>query len=174
MRKKTPISPAKKKSPKQEKNKSAGPPSIAKATNRLLVDIRSLHLVLGEITDSLGTKIGKDAKAFTEFINKHASVSKGRRSKQLAIPVQELAELKRLLDGLAVSSNSLPLSTRGLFLVLVSKWDAYVGSVLRWVYGIRPDIINSSGRSILYTELRDIGDMQAARDKIVEDEISTV
>ena len=58
--------------------------------------------------------------------------------------------------------------------MLVSKWDAYMGSILRWVYSIQPDIINSSGRSILYTELRDIGDMEDAREKVVEDEISSV
>jgi hypothetical protein len=169
--------------PKSNKSRSAAEsanekkathvPSVAAVTDRLLRDIRSLQLATSEISETLSKSMTKHAEAFVAFMEEHTTTGK-QDAPSISIPVGRAHEFKRLIDDLAIAVSSLPLSFRGLFLVLISKWDAYIGSILRWVYNVQPEIINSSGRSILYTELRDIGSVSAARSKIVEDEIASV
>src|ERR1700722_5981222 len=69
-------------------------PNIAKITRGLLVDIRGLHLALAEISKSLAAQVKKDAGAFVKFGEKHGLTSKGRGSKELSIPVQEIGEFR--------------------------------------------------------------------------------
>ncbi len=56
----------------------------------------------------------------------------------------------------------------------MARWDAFIGDILRWLYGVHPGSIDKSGRSLSFSELVALGSIDAAREKIVEDEIDTV
>ena len=147
---------------------------VSKVTEQFLSDIRSLQFAQLETTKVLAQTINKHVDNFTSFV-RSVSPSKVTDSEiRFQIPLEKAAEFKRRLHELSASSGSLPLSFRGLFLVLISKWDAYFASLLRWVYSVQPEIINSSGRTISYTDLKEINSINSARDKIIEDEISSV
>jgi hypothetical protein len=117
--------------------------------------------------------VDKHLEAFNAFMKTFPS-EKDDSTRKFMIPVDKGEQLKRLLHDLTSSLGSLPLSHRGLFLVLISKWDAFFGSLLRWVYRVRPEIIDSSARTISFTELKQINSIDLARNKIVEDEVSAV
>ncbi len=112
----------------------------------------------------------------TDFLDRYpVGVDDGQtKEKKLSIPIEKMPELTKLARELAVAVSAFPLSKRGFILVLVSKWDAYVGELLRWVYRVRPEIIDGSTRSILFTDLKDMKSISAARDKIVDDEVAAV
>jgi len=146
------------------------PPQMAAITNQLLTDIRSLQFAKDEVLKVLAGNAKKKAE---QFAAKHG-LDEGDKKITLQIPVEDASEFARQIEDLLIAVKSMPLTLNGLFLVLVSKWDAYIGLVLRWLYTVQPSIINSSGRSILYTELREMGDLAAAREKIVDEEIGSV
>lgn len=168
-------SPKKKAATKKRPNarKQLDKRSIARTTDDLLQDILSIKLAVSNITESLESSVQKQADAFNAFVKKHEA-SRDNNKIEINVPVADVPKLMRLAVDLKIAASSNLLTYRGLFLVLVSKWDAHVGDLLRWIYETRPEILNSSERSIKYSELRKIGNMKAARAKIVEEEVSAV
>jgi hypothetical protein len=148
--------------------------SISQTTRRLLTDISSLGLVMNAVVTPLMENAKKSVDAFAVFVKKYPPVKSSGNQKQISIPVGKGEELNRLVRNMAVSMNSVPLSTRGLFLVLISKWDAFLGSMLRWLYEHEPEIINASGRPIPFSELHNIEDIRIVRERIIDEEISSV
>lgn len=96
------------------------------------------------------------------------------KEKKLTIPLNSIEDFKKLSQDISIAAGSIVMSHRGLFLVLVSQWDAYFGAVLRWIYKARPEIIDSSARAISFSELKQFTSIESAREKIIEDEISVV
>jgi hypothetical protein len=158
-------------------NKSSPPTSDQNSVNRItnifLRDIRSLLFTQEEALKVLNASVEKHTNALQTFLNGLPNEKKDNTIK-VKIPIEKGGELKRLAYDLSASARSLPLAHRGLFLVLVSNWDAYFGSLLRWVYKVRPEIIDNSSRTISFSELKQINSLDAARNKIVEEEISVV
>lgn len=160
--------------PKQIRKPTRQPPTeIGKITNLFLGEIRSLQFAHEETSKVLSASLEKHLSAFTSFLNSFETEKKGTQIK-IAIPVEKAEKLKRLVHDAQSSALSLPLAHRGLFLVLVSKWDAYFGSLLRWVYRVRPEIIDGSARTISFAELKRINSIDDARNRIVEDEVGVV
>jgi hypothetical protein len=149
------------------------PKNVSRITNNFLHEIRSLQFAQEETSKVLNASAVKHRHAFDAFLKAFKSEKEGT-THHFMIPIEKGEELKRIVHDLSSSLGSLPLSHRGLFLVLVSKWDAYFGSVLRWIYRIRPEIIDSSSRTISFSDLKQINSVEMARNKIVEDEISVV
>jgi len=146
--------------------------SVNAITDDFLSEIRSLLFAQEETSKVLMASADKHLDAFTKFVESFPSVKNDSNRKM--IPVEKVEELKRLIHDLRSSIGSLSLSHRGLFLVLISKWDAYFGSLLRWIYRVKPEIIDSSARTISFTELKQINSVDLARSMIVEDEVSVV
>lgn len=148
---------------------------LYKITDKLLVDIRSVQLAQEQIIKTLGSNVGDKAKEFTDFLESSSTkVSGTQKQKKFQVPVERASDFRKLVGDLTIVANSLPLSINALMLILVSKWDAFMGGILNWMYKVHPAIINASGRSILFTDLVSLGDVKAARDQIIADEISTV
>jgi hypothetical protein len=149
------------------------PRNVNKITDNFLREILSLQFAQEETSKVLKASVNKHRHAFDTFLKPFKRVKEGT-SLNVIIPIEKAEELGRLTHELSSSAGSLALSHRGLFLVLVSKWDAYFGSLLRWVYRVRPEIVDSSSRTISFAELKQINSIDMARNKIVEDEISVV
>lgn len=169
----TPAKTSKTRQATKSRNTPSSQAAITRVTNHLLVNIRSVKHAQDQILKTLSKAAGEKADEFIAFTELHSKRT-GRKTRTIEIPVENYSEFKKLVNDTAVVANSVTISVSALFLILVSKWDAFIGGLLRWVYDAQPDIINGSGRSILYTELLSIGDMDAAREKIIDDEISSV
>ena len=149
------------------------PHGVSRITNDFLRDIRSLQFAEEETGKVLRASAQKHISAFGAFLRDFSQKKEGTTLK-FEVPVERGGELKRLAHELSASAGSLPIFHRGLFLVLVSKWDAYFGSILRWIYRTRPEIIDNSTRTISFAELKEINSIEAAREKIIDDEVSVV
>jgi hypothetical protein len=158
---------------KPSDRKKPEPTNVSEITDNFLREIRSLQFAQEETSKVLAASAEKHATAVGSFLISFKSKKEGA-STTFMIPLDKGEELKRLLHDLASSAGSLSLFRRGLFLVLISKWDAFFGSLLRWIYKERPEIIDNSSRTISFTELQQINSIELARSKIVEDEISVV
>lgn len=146
---------------------------VTSVTDVLLREIRGLQLAVDEILAALTKSTEKHAQALNKFMEswdpKHDA-----SAKTISLPISKVSELLRLSKDLATAATSIPLTLNGLLLVLVSKWDAFFASLLRWLYDVHPEIINSANRSILFSDLREFKNLKDARNKVVEDEIGSV
>jgi hypothetical protein len=149
------------------------PTEINEITDRFLREIRSLQFAQEETFKVLTVSVEKHVSAFANFLKLFENIKDGTQQKFM-IPIDKGEQLRRLIHDLTSSVGSLPLFHRGLFLVLVSKWDAFFGSLLRWTYRVKPEIVDNSARTISFAELKQINSVELARSKIVEDEVSVV
>jgi hypothetical protein len=60
---------------------------------------------------------------------------------------------------------------RGLFVALVSQFDAYVGALVKNLFRLKPQIVDSSGKSMTFAELSKFASLDEARDYMIEKEI---
>ncbi|MCU7282684.1 hypothetical protein OC926_22805 [Pseudomonas peradeniyensis] len=76
--------------------------------------------------------------------------------------------LQRAFEDIAIFSLSLP---RMALVSVVSTFDAYLARLMRNVYHVKPEILNSCERQLTFTELIQFGSIEKARDFIIEKEI---
>lgn len=166
--------------------KTANDQSLEGVTSRLLTDIRSLQFASREVASVLEKNVDTRLKAFGEFLGSldrreeivaafdQIFTKKSGETISLPIPADRGSEFKRIMESLGIAQSALPLSHRGLFLMLISKWDAFMGGILRCTYSMKPEILENSERSISFVELREIGSIEVARERIVEEEVGAV
>jgi len=76
--------------------------------------------------------------------------------------------LQRAKADTAIFSNQLP---RMAIVTLVSIYDAYLGRLLRAMFNVKPDLLNSSGRSLSYSEIIQFDSIEDATETVIEQEI---
>jgi len=81
------------------------------------------------------------------------------------------AQLSEREKRAGVASELLPTV---LVLALVGQFDAFVGRLLRVLFLLRPELIEASERSLTFSQLMDLGSIEAAREYVLEKEIETV
>ena len=114
-------------------------------------------------------------KSLAKFIQEFGLlISETDKDFRFRVPVQKIEELVRQLRASKVAMQAIPISQQGQFLMLVAQWDAFMGSLLRWVYEIKPEVINSSRKTLTFSELKNLGSIEEARSQIIEEEISSV
>jgi hypothetical protein len=63
---------------------------------------------------------------------------------------------------------------RSLFVSLVSQYDAFLGRLLRAVFILRPEVLNSSERTFTFTQLQTFASIDDAREFLIDKEVETV
>ncbi len=85
--------------------------------------------------------------------------------------VRRFEKLKKRATSYSIAFNQTPAS---LLVALVSRYDAFLGQLLRSLFYIKPEMLNQSQRAISFQQLVDFSDMSAARDYVVEKEVESV
>lgn len=114
-------------------------------------------------------------KAYKKFLNEkdlHSDYSEETVSSEnaLLVPVdllQELNKKEETAKAFDFISNRL-FETQ--FVDCVTAFDVFLMNLYRGVFSVCPDILNSSGKSITYKDLRALGSIESAR-KLIEDDI---
>jgi hypothetical protein len=63
---------------------------------------------------------------------------------------------------------------RGLLVALVSQFDAYVGGLIRQLFKLKPEIVDSSANTLTFEQLVEFGSIEIARDYVIDKEIESV
>jgi hypothetical protein len=57
---------------------------------------------------------------------------------------------------------------------LVSQYDGFLGQLIKALFDIKPELLNSSEKNITYSQLLEFGSVEAAKEYLLEKEIETV
>jgi len=81
----------------------------------------------------------------------------------------------RRFDGRAKKAQlAQELVPRTFLVSLVSQFDAFLGNLIRQLFNLKPDTLNTSESTLTFSQLKEFGSMDAARKYIVDREVETV
>jgi hypothetical protein len=138
-------------------------------------DIECLHTTLPLFMKIMGIVRDDTNKKFHAFIDTHATkkIVTGEES-TYSLKIENLAEHNRLRQQYDNSLTAMKLIPRHFITSLVSQYDSFVGRIIRFIFTIKPEILNASEKTIPYTDLIQFANIDAARDYIIEKEVETV
>lgn len=90
------------------------------------------------------------------------------------IPPDKEKQFLHLDRKLKRSQESSKLLLRSYIVSMVSQFDAFVADLLRNIYAINPDKLKQSEHKFTYSDLQDIGSIEAAKEHIIESKIESV
>lgn len=157
------------------KDKEISPDAIAQCVERFCGTLRGLRTTF-EITMPLIAQISiSQDKSFEAFVKKH-ELEKGNDEEgyYYSVPIalnEEFKKHKRSKERLDVSYFHLP---RALLVSLVSAYDSYLGDLVKALFALRPELIDSSNRQLTLKELSSFASIEAARDYLIGKEVESL
>ncbi len=110
-------------------------------------------------------------EAFNKFL-KENGVEKDEGKVEL--PRDAYVELLNFQRRLRRNGKALQIVPRSLFTSLVSHYDAYIGNLLRALFYVKPEILNSSEHKLSFKDLTSFDSLEAARAAVVEKEVEAL
>jgi hypothetical protein len=89
----------------------------------------------------------------------------------MSVSLPNIKGLKRREYRAALSLLLVP---RGLLVALVSQFDAYVGALIRQLFKLKPEIVDSSENSLTFSQLTEFGSIAIAREYVIDKEVESV
>lgn len=97
-----------------------------------------------------------------------------KKVKSVRIDSDKIQEFIGLIRSANIVHQSFRVILEGHFLFLVSQWDSFIGSLLRFMYDSKSDMIANSEKTITLSDLRSLKSLDEAQKFIVEAEIESV
>lgn len=92
----------------------------------------------------------------------------------LLMKLEDKPTFDGLQRNLAISSIAHKVIPESLFVSLISQYDAFMGRIIEAMYRIRPEMLNSSEKSLTFSQIIQLGGIEEAREYILEKEIDSV
>jgi hypothetical protein len=113
--------------------------------------------------------------AFVHFLkNNVEEIEDDNGKKKILVKADESKVFESLERNASISSLASKIIPESLFVSLISQYDAFLNRLLRAIFEIKPEILNSSDRNLTFSQLIEMGSMIDAREYIIEKEIDTV
>jgi hypothetical protein len=115
------------------------------------------------------------AKKVDVFIEEHAIKKKEKDGwLHFELTEEDSKKFKRQTDE--VDSYSLALRNVPItfFVALVSHYDAYLSNLIKTIFYLKPEILNTCQRQLTFSELIEFSSIDAARDYVIEKEVESI
>jgi hypothetical protein len=114
-------------------------------------------------------------KQLGEFLEKYGQeASSDDLGKTYKLPSEHQWEYRRLSARRVKASAGTRLLPQTYVVALVSQYDAFLGGLLRCLYRAKPELLKQSERQLSYSQLAEFGDLEQAKESILEKEIEAV
>ena len=92
----------------------------------------------------------------------------------VTFPAEKWTDFKRAERRMRTSISSTVLIPRNFLVALICTYDAFLGKLLRYIFEIKPEILDASERTITYSDLLEFQDIEAARNHLIEKETEAI
>jgi hypothetical protein len=92
----------------------------------------------------------------------------------LRIPPESYQEYRNLRRRVQNTRHALPMLTSSMIVALVTQYDTFLGRLIRTIFTVKPELLNTSERNISFSELVHFGTVENARNFIIEREIDAI
>lgn len=161
-----------------ENKENNGQEQSASFSNEIELYIKHLDALretIPLIMELVSGKIIKESKSIDSFVSINKLQEKEDNGKKsIFIPAEKINEFFRLNDKLTASiiaGQYLPIN---FVVAMVSQYDAYLGRLIRTIFLTKPEILNASEKSFLFSELVQFKSLEEAREFVIEKEVESV
>ncbi len=151
------------------------PPDIATQIEAFVKGMDSLVMTFPLtmwIVDAANRGASDEMRRFIETKCQHVVIEAGRMKGELTPDIYpEYRGIRRKIERAETAGKKIA----GSFVVsLVSQYDAFLGALMRVLFYLRPEMMNSSERSMTLKELSEFPSIDAAREFIIDKEVESV
>jgi hypothetical protein len=142
------------------------------AINKFLNHIESLWTSLPVVLKTIERTQRNANEERSEFLIKNCPLSEDK--KHYIIPIEHNRRSNELRKAVDNSTTAIIIIKRNFLVSLISQFDTYVGDLIKAIFEVRPEIIQSSEKQLTFSELNKFDSIKDAQEYIIEKEIETV
>ena len=114
-------------------------------------------------------------EAYESFINKECKITDDDgRTKTFDVEGDKYFQFRRLEGRFQKANLALELVPRTFLASLVSQYDAFLGRLIRQLFIIKPDALDSSASTLTFSQLTEFGSVENAREYLIDKEVESV
>lgn len=136
-----------------------------------LEGIKSAELIACPLIQGLAIQCKEEYDKFAESLKVESSDDSSGNDSYL-VPFESAKQFRHLRRQHRLTRSAILQTPRALLVAMVSAFDAYLGRLLRCLFLLKPELLNTSQRSLTFSEIVGHDSLEAARDSIIEAEIS--
>lgn len=157
-----------------ESNQSQYRATIDSELHTFLIHLNGLHETLPLVMHSIITATKEAVNKFEYFQEQQIIRDSPDGSSGLLINLKHFREFEiwdKSIKGLGIAHKIIP---RSFLVSIISQYDAFLGGIIRAMYYIKPELLNSSERNLSFSQLVRFNSIEEAREHIIEKEVETV
>lgn len=149
---------------------------FAQVIKQLVQEIDGLRNSIGPLMHSASFNARFNSFLMSRFLDENGElVANGDDGEQTyRVGPQDFGKLRRIERRVVSANVAQALLPSSLLVTLVSRYDAFLGRLIRAMVVTRPELLKSSERSLTLSNLLELGDYDAAREYLIEKEIEAV
>lgn len=152
-------------------------PNFGSEINKFIKHIEAQTDIVPLVMSLLSIKLVQESKHVDKYIKENGLLIQDNdnvETNQLEIPAEKFKEFIKLnekVDTTNLAYNLLPIN----FVVsFVSQYDAYLGGLIKVMFLNKPEMLNSSEKNIMFSELLKFNSIEEAQEFVVEKEVESV
>lgn len=130
------------------------------------VSMSLFHLILNEESTRFEKFAKENCQDFEETENGFKAT--------ISIRSEKWTEFKRLKKQINSIKSSTQLLPRNFLVALLCTYDAFLGKLIRYIFEVKPDILDKSDRTLTYSDLHEFSDIDDAREHLIEKETESI
>ena len=149
--------------------------TITSALSEFLHDLEGVNHAVQIACPIIQSAANKSQEKYTSFSEPFRQETESEDEPSVFhIPFGSDSEFRLLQRKRNTLRSALFQAPRALLVAMVSTYDALLGRLLRCIFLLKPEKLNTSDRSLSFTELVEFGSIDAAREHIISAEIESV
>lgn len=152
-------------------------PDFAKEIDNFIKHIEAQADIVPLVMGLLSVKLVQESKHVDKYVKENGIIEKeenGDEKGKLLIPSEKFKEFIELNDKVETTDLAYNLLPVNFVVSFVSQYDAYLGGLIRVMFLSKPEMLNSSEKNMLFSELIKFESIEEAREFIVEKEVESV
>lgn len=151
------------------------PPKIKVQIDKFVHAIDALRLTLTTSMNSLGEQHALAHKEYDDYLAMFGESKEVDGERLYRIKSHDHChDFDKLKIKLARIHAGLTVVPRNFLVALVSQYDAYLGSLLKTLFYLRPELLEATEYKLTFADLCRFGDLNTAREHVAEKEIESV
>ena len=149
--------------------------ALGQPLDRFLDKMEGIKTAYEIVVPLIAKELVSARTAFDEFVNE-AGITKTKHESTTSfnVPVQKYSSFQELEKKKSSLGSALLQTPRALLVAMVSCYDAFLGDLLKGVFYLKPEMVNSSQRELKFEDLLKLGSIEGAREFLVEKEVESV
>lgn len=150
--------------------------SVANIVGSYINDLTALRSMIEPvmiITQELGKMADAEHLKALEQYGTEIEGGEGK-TRRFHVPPEHSHKIKRLATGDTQYRTAKRLLPRNFLVSFVSVHDAFLGDLVRALFALKPEILNSSSRQLTYKDLVSFENIHSARSFVVESEVEAL